>query len=253
MPPAIALPIVTTSGRSPHAAVQPPGPALIVCVSSMISSVPVRSHAARSASWKPGSGRTMPMLVSAGSASTQATCPSASRRSTALDVVELAHPRGQGGIDRGPDVALPRARPAAVERDEGLVDGPVVAVAEDEHVRALRDRAAEPQRPAVGVGRGQREAPLRHPEAPGELLAHPGGVLGGQHQGRAALLAEAALHRGDRRRRRVPGHGRGVAQREVDVDLAVDVLDARAVRGGGVDRMSADPLGHPGHRHAADQ
>ena len=73
MPPPMALPIVTTSGDSPHAAVQPPGPALMVCVSSMMSSVPVPSHAARRPSWKPGSGRTMPMLVSAGSASTHAT------------------------------------------------------------------------------------------------------------------------------------------------------------------------------------
>jgi hypothetical protein len=73
MPPAMALPIVTTSGRTPHAAVQPPGPALIVCVSSMIR-----------------------------------------RR-----------------IDRWPDVALARTGMDAVERDEGLVDGPVLAVAED--------------------------------------------------------------------------------------------------------------------------
>ena len=249
----MALPIVTTSGRSPHAAVQPPGPALIVCVSSMISSVPVRSQAARSASWKPGSGRTMPMLVSAGSASTHATCSSASSRSTASTSLNSHTRVVTVGIDRGPDVARRRPRPAAVEGDERLVDRPVVAVAEDEHVRALREGATEPQRPAVRVGRGQREAPLRHAEAPGELLAHPGGVLGGQHQGGAALFGEAALHRGDGRRRRVPGHGRGVAQREVDVDLAVDVLDGRAAGRGGVDGVAARPFGHPGHGHAADQ
>ena len=39
-PPAIALPIVTMSGSRSHARVAPPGPALKVCVSSMISNVP---------------------------------------------------------------------------------------------------------------------------------------------------------------------------------------------------------------------
>jgi hypothetical protein len=38
-------------GVSSCAAVYPPGPAQIVCVSSMISSVPVRRVIVRSASW----------------------------------------------------------------------------------------------------------------------------------------------------------------------------------------------------------
>ena len=62
-------------GLEPVRRVYPPGPAQSVCVSSMISSVPVSRVAARSCSWKPGSGRTMPMFVSAGSASTHATSP----------------------------------------------------------------------------------------------------------------------------------------------------------------------------------
>ncbi len=82
MPPAIDLPSVTMSGSRPHAAVHPPGPAESVWVSSMISSVPVRVHAARAPSQKPGSGSTMPMLVSAGSARTQAiSCPSSAASS----------------------------------------------------------------------------------------------------------------------------------------------------------------------------
>jgi hypothetical protein len=63
--------------------VQPPGPALKVCVSSMISSVPDRRVSSRRASWNPGSGRTMPMFVRAGSARTQATSPGANARSSA--------------------------------------------------------------------------------------------------------------------------------------------------------------------------
>jgi hypothetical protein len=171
-----------------------------------------------------------------------------------VEVVELAHARGERRVDGGSHVAGARARAyAAVERDERLVDGAVVAVAEDEHVRPPRHRPAQAQCPAVGVGGGQREAPQRHAEAAAELLAHPRGVFGRQHQRRAALLAQPPLDRRDRRRRRVPGHRARVAEREVDVAVAVDVLDRRSVRGRGVDRMTAGPLGHPGHRHAADQ
>ena len=45
------LPIVTMSGSRPHAFVQPPGPALIVCVSSISSSVPYFVQSSRTASW----------------------------------------------------------------------------------------------------------------------------------------------------------------------------------------------------------
>ena len=74
----MVLPTTTTSGRSPSRAVIPPGPAHSVWVSSMTSTVPVSSHAARTASCQPGSGSTMPMLVSAGSISTAAISRAAS-------------------------------------------------------------------------------------------------------------------------------------------------------------------------------
>jgi hypothetical protein len=83
MPLPIALPTVSTSGSSPFAAVNPPGPEQSVCVSSITSSVPYLRVNARSASWKPGSAWTMPMFVNAGSASTHATSPCASARSRA--------------------------------------------------------------------------------------------------------------------------------------------------------------------------
>ena len=81
-PPRSDFPSVTASGSRPQAAVQPPGPALSVCVSSMMSSAPWRVHSSRTASRKPGSGSTIPMLVRAGSISTQATSPWASASST---------------------------------------------------------------------------------------------------------------------------------------------------------------------------
>ena len=110
MPPAIDLPIVTMSGYSPQARVQPPGPALNVCVSSLISSVPYVRVSARTASRKPGAGSTMPMLVSAGSISTAATSPARELPLQRVQVVEL-HDAGRlrGSTGRA-DVPVPRAR-----------------------------------------------------------------------------------------------------------------------------------------------
>ena len=50
-PPAIGLPITKKSGSRSHAAVHPPGPAQIVCVSSMTSNVPCRRVISRTPSW----------------------------------------------------------------------------------------------------------------------------------------------------------------------------------------------------------
>ena len=79
----------------------------------------------------------------------------------------------------------------------------------------------EPDREAVGVGRGERELPVRQAEAAGQLLADPERVLGREHErdARARLLRD----RRDGRRRRVAGHRAGVAEAEVDVVVAVDV------------------------------
>ena len=51
MPAPSVLPIVTKSGCRPQALVQPPGPALMVWVSSMIRSVPCFVQSSRTASW----------------------------------------------------------------------------------------------------------------------------------------------------------------------------------------------------------
>ena len=77
--------------------------------------------------------------------------------------------------------------------------------------------------------------------------------LGRQHDRHAALFADAALDCGDRRRGRVAGHRAGVAEREVDVRVPVDILDPCAAGRGRVHRVPADPLGHPRHRHLAEQ
>src|ERR1035438_1767660 len=102
----------------------------------------------------------MPMLVMAGSASTQATVPSASAFATAsrslnstaivdpvgkrfrhgIQIVELHRDRGDRGIDRRSHVAFPGYRGAVVVTDrERLVHRAVIAVAEHQDLGASGD------------------------------------------------------------------------------------------------------------------
>ena len=70
----MTLPKHHRSGVTPDQAVAPPGPSRKpVMTSSKIRSAPAASHAARSASRKPGAGRTRFMLAATGSTITQAT------------------------------------------------------------------------------------------------------------------------------------------------------------------------------------
>ncbi len=91
---------------------QPPGPALNVCVSSMIRSVPWLVQSSRTASRKPGSGSTMPMFVSAGSISRQATSPCASAASTDPISLNSATRVVWAGSTIGP--TLPSREPSSV-------------------------------------------------------------------------------------------------------------------------------------------
>ena len=86
-PPAIGLPTTKKSGSRFHRRVQPPMSVEMVWVSSMISRLPYFRVSSRHVCMKPGSGRTMPMLVMAGSQSRAQTSPwarAASRASTSL-------------------------------------------------------------------------------------------------------------------------------------------------------------------------
>ena len=82
-PPPRLLPSVTMSGVKPQARVQPPYAAVCVCVSSSTSSAPCSRVSRRTSSWKPGTGRTTPTFVSAGSVITAATASRASTRASA--------------------------------------------------------------------------------------------------------------------------------------------------------------------------
>ena len=192
------------------------------------------------------------MFVSAGSASTQATSPGASAAASASRSLSSTTFVVSAGSTGGPTLPGANADRAVVaQRRERLVDGAVVAAVEDEDLRPARDRAADPDRKAVRVGRAERELPERQPEAPRELLPGPGRVLGREHRGDPgrSLLGDGA----DDRRGSVPRHRSGVAEAEVDVLVPVDVDDTRALRLGQEERVRAGPAHHPRHRDAAEQ
>jgi hypothetical protein len=124
------------------------------------------------------------------------------------EVVELRHPRGLGRIERRAHEARSRPRQALrVEDHERLVHRAVVAPVEDSDSGSPGHVAAHPDHPAVRVGRGERELPVRKAEAASQLGAHPRGVLGREHRGDALDLAD----RPHCRLRRVARHRAGVA------------------------------------------
>ncbi len=170
-----------------------------------------------------------------------------------LDVVDLDDAGGLGRVHRRPDVALAgkHGLPVVPELDEGLVDAAVVAPVLDQDLRPAGDLAAEPDRPAVGVGRRQRELPQRQPESAAQLLADPARVLVGQH--RRDALRRALADRADDRLGAVARHRAGVAEAEVHVLVPVDVGEARPVRLVDVDRELTRPAHHPVHGHAVQQ
>ena len=252
MPPPMDLPMTKMSGCSPT----PGGPARagrerVRLVDHQQRAVPRASS--RSPSMKPGSGSTMPMLVSAGSVRMAATSPWASASSTAARSFHVTdrvvRSRSTGG--RRCRAALRCAvRPG---QGEGLVDGAVVAVREDQHLGSTGGQPGQPDRPAVGVGGAQGEGPERQAEPARQLGAHPLRVLGGEHRRDAAELAHPAAHRGDGGGGGVAGHGPGVAEREVDVGVAVHIGDPVAPGVVEVEREPAGPHVHPRHRHPAEE
>ena len=194
----------------------------------------------------------MPILVRAGSARTQATSPGARAASSAGDVVELHHPGGEGGVHLRPQVGIPPAGGAGlVGGHEGLVDAAVIAPVEDQDLGAAGEMPGDAEREAVCVGGRERELPERESEAPGELRRHPDGVLRGQHGGDASgcLPLDRFGHEGSG----VTGHGPRVAEGEVDVLVAVDVGEARAIGARAEDGERPRPARHPGHGHSRQQ
>ncbi len=169
-------------------------------------------------------------------------------------IVELGDTAGERDVAGSADVAGACGAVAVrSDDDERLVDAAVVAVAVHQDLGAVGDGTGEPDRPAVGVRRGQREAPAGEPEPAGEFGADPLGVLRGQHRRSTALFGEPALHGLRDDGGRVACHRSGVAEAEVDVLVAVDVGDAGAPGGVEVAREGTGGLVHPGHRHPSEE
>ena len=167
------------------------------------------------------------------------------------EIVPLDRPGGHRRVDGRPDVVRPRAGlPLDLDR-EALVDGAVVAPGIDQDLRPVRDRPRQAKRETVRVGRRESELPAGQAESPPELGRHPARVLGRQHQGDPARSAVGdGLHR---RLRRVTGHCPRIPEAEIDVLVAVDVLEPGAL---GIRRENGErtrPLGHPRHWDAAEQ
>jgi hypothetical protein len=180
-----------------------------------------------------------------------ATSPAASAASSeSADVVHLDDARRDLGRHRGADIAPARDDPPAIEHCEGLVDRAVVVEIVHRDPWPARDGARPADHRPVRVGRGQRELPVREPEAPRHLRGDPVCVGGREHQRDAASRLPRDRDHG--RRRRVAGHAAGVAEAEIDVFVPIDIRQARTRGALDMERVVAGPLRHPVHRHAEE-
>ena len=160
-------------------------------------------------------------------------------------VVELGDPHPAG--DALGQAALDRAFGAVLQVDQALLEVAVVVTLEQHDHVAPGDRPGQPDGLGVGLGGGQRELPLGHRVAAGELLGHHDRGLGRQQE--LGGPRHLGRRRGHDHRVRMPaehGHVRGV---EVDVAEPVDVGEAGAPAVVDVDRLVVVG-GHPGHRRA---
>ncbi|MGA3088801.1 MAG: hypothetical protein ABSD75_09330 [Terriglobales bacterium] len=135
-----------------------------------------------------------------------------------------------------------------MERDQGFVDRAVVAPLKDHNLGAAGNLARETNRETVGVGRGERELPVGQAETPLQFFADEDRILGGQHEGDAAF--DLIFDGLDRREGGMSGHGSGVAEAEVDVTMAVDVVEVGALSLTHDRRKRPGPLYHPVHGDA---
>ena len=194
----------------------------------------------------------MPTLVITGSASTQATSPADEGLFERGQIVELNDARRNRGIYRRPNVARTRPRdPILLQDDERFVDRAVVAPVEDQDLGLTGDLPRQANAKPVGIGRGQGELPERQAEALLQIFRYENGVFGGQHE--RYTTAHLLLYRFHDGKRRMPRHRPGVAQAEIDVAMAVDIVEMRALGLAHKRRECARPLEHPVHGDAAQQ
>ncbi len=164
-----------------------------------------------------------------------------SLNSTILVVIE--------GSTGGP--TLPRRGYAIFQCDEGFVHATVIAPVVDQDLATAGNLTGQPNGKAVGISSAECELPIGQAEALLQFFADPDGIFAGQHQRDPA--SQLLLHRGNCGRRRVAGHGAGVAEAEIDVAMPVHVEQLGAVSLAHERRESAGPFCHPIHGHSAKQ
>src|SRR5680860_612644 len=193
----------------------------------------------------------IPMLVMTSSASTQATSPGTSAVSSASRSLNWDHLGGHCRVHGRPYVTWPRSGDAVGDSDECLVYGAMVASVEDKDLRPFRDVSSQTYYKPVGIGSGHSHLPVGETEARGEFLGCKDGVLRGEHQGDSPpqLLGDR-IHGG---RRRVPGHGAGIAQAEVQVTDAIHVGEIGAAGFGYEHWVRTRPASHPIHGNTVEK
>ena len=168
------------------------------------------------------------------------------------DIVEFHDARGHGRIDRWADVAASRSGSAiGMKRDESFIDRTVVTPIEDEDFCAAGNLAREANRETVSVGGSQRKLPVGQAEALLQFFGDKDGIFGGQHEGDAAFdLLLDGFGGGEGR---MSGHGARVAEAEVHIAMAVDIVEVRALGVADNGWKSSSPLHHPVHGDAGEQ
>ena len=220
----------------------------------MISSVPVSRVAARSASWKPGSGQDDADVRQRRLGEHAGDVAVGELALERLDVVALDDARGLGERHRRPDVALARDDAAvASSADERLVDRAVVAPVEDEDLRPPGElarragsrsgwRRSRSARTASAAGRSgaSARAPTQSASSLGSISRDPAAPPARRPRGRVGSGEWPVI---------AP-----VSPRQKSTYSCPSTSrEARALRLGREDREAAGPADHPGHRHAAEQ
>jgi hypothetical protein len=138
---------------------------------------------------------------------------------------------------------------AVAQLDLGLVDRAVILAVEHQDLLAAGDEPGDAHGEAVGVARRDGDLPIGQAETVGEGARDDDRVLGRQHIGGAAARDLARHDLGDGRIGMAEERG-GIAEAEIDIAMAVDILQPRADRPFGEDRKRAAPLAHPMQGHA---
>ncbi len=194
----------------------------------------------------------MPTFVIAGSASTQATSPAASRPLQCVYIVELDSCGRDRRIHRWPNVSGSRPGFAVgIQSDERFIHRAVIAPVKHQNLRPSRDLPRQPDRKPIRIRSRQRELPVRQMKSLLQFLGYKNRILPRQHQ--SNTQPRLIFHGFDRRGWRMSGHRTRVAQAKVDVAMPVHVDKVRPVRLLHKRRKRSRPLHHPVHGHARQQ